>query len=45
MKKMFTTIALTAVLVTGFLFVQEPTDLASELEPTIFSVEQPSLFF
>ncbi|WP_165769178.1 hypothetical protein [Virgibacillus profundi] len=47
MKKMIASIALGTLLVAGFLFAQdnEPTELAGELEPSIFSVETPSFFF
>ncbi|MFD0953520.1 hypothetical protein ACFQ1V_12865 [Virgibacillus natechei] len=43
---MVTTIALSAILVTGFIFATDnsPTDLASELEPSILSIEQPISF-
>lgn len=47
MKKMIATIALGTVIVAGLFAAQnnEPTELAGELEPTIYSVETPSYFF
>ncbi|WP_165767974.1 hypothetical protein [Virgibacillus indicus] len=47
MKKMIATIALGTVIVVGLFASQssEPTELAGELEPSIFSVETPSYFF
>ncbi|GAB3043031.1 hypothetical protein [Virgibacillus ainsalahensis] len=47
MKKMVTTLALGVLLVAGFTFAQnkEVQDLSHELEPSILSVERPSLFY
>ncbi|WP_449354340.1 hypothetical protein ACUL41_14190 [Virgibacillus natechei] len=47
MKKMITTLALGVLLVAGFSFAQnnQPNDTAFEVEPTILSVEKPSVYF
>ncbi|WP_176555773.1 hypothetical protein [Virgibacillus ndiopensis] len=46
MKKLVATFVLGTVLVAGLLFSQDqPTDTASELEPSIFSISNTSSFF
>ncbi|WP_233880273.1 hypothetical protein [Virgibacillus halodenitrificans] len=47
MKKFIASLALGTLLIVGYSFVQdnEPTDLTMEVEPSIFSVKQPTVFF
>ncbi|WP_164670127.1 hypothetical protein [Virgibacillus doumboii] len=45
MKKLIATVSLGALLVGGFLFSQEPAELASDLEPSIFSIGYDTSFF
>ncbi|MFC3039753.1 hypothetical protein ACFOGI_05775 [Virgibacillus xinjiangensis] len=47
MKKIIASLALGGILAAGFLFAtdNQPTDVAMEMEPTIFSVEKPKSFY
>ncbi|WP_158234701.1 hypothetical protein [Lentibacillus sediminis] len=47
MKKMITSLALGSLLLVGLAFAQDsqPADLSMEMEPTIFSVKQPTVYF
>ncbi|SDR11262.1 hypothetical protein [Virgibacillus salinus] len=45
MKKVIATVSLGTLLVAGFLFSQEPAELASDLEPSVFSISHDSSLF
>lgn len=41
MKKFLATVAISALAITGLLFTaDQPTETASELEPTVFSIQR-----